>query len=340
MTNPDVRSLEFARVDGHGVLLAGGAAGVFRAIDPAPGVVWTELGANLPNALVFDLDFTERDPAQFENPRNLSRDDFLLAATQGRGAWSVNAADQFLADPSVLRIDGTAGDDVIEIRRSTANASLLEVAFDITEDVLYTVPLSSLQKIEVFGLGGNDTLTIDSTEGPISVPDGILFNGGAGDDDELILLGQGAALTTTTTVGPQTTIAIVDARNAQTQRVTYEDVDPGDVTNSVAAATASERFAVGWQGLINLLTAWENGPGEGLPLLGSSLPRALSGRSTASPPPVPIGPAGPGPVATDPLAGTNLGGFVRLIEGGPNGFSLGEIASFTPQELHDKLEAL
>ena len=345
--NPDVRTLEFAHVDGHGVLLAGGAAGVFRAIDPAPGVVWTEFGNNLPNALLFDLDLTERDPADFENPRMIDRSDVLLAGTLGRGVWSVSDVDEFLAEPSVLILNGTAGDDTFTIRRNEANPSLVEVSFDESVgDPPFMVPISGLQEIQVLGEGGNDTLIVDSTDGPINLPDGITYNGGAGASNALTLEGQAAAFTSTNTVGPVTTIRIVDARNGEVQVVSYENVDPGNVTNNVTAATDAESTGAGWSGLINLLAAWETGSGEELALVGQSLPRALSGRSTAAASPageLPGATGGdvmPDPLATEPLADTVLGGFARLIEEGPNGFSLGEIENFTPQELHDRLEAL
>jgi len=346
--NPDVRTLEIAHVDGKDVLLAGGASGVFRAIDPAPGVIWTEFGSNLPNALLFDLDLTERDTADFENPRTLSRDDVLLAGTLGRGVWSVSNVDEFLDEPSVLIINGTSGDDTFTIRRSSANPSLVEVVLDEFDigDPPISVPLSSLQGIQVLGGAGNDTLIIDSTEGPLSFPDGITYDGGAGTGNALTLEGQGAAFTSTSTVGSVTTIQIIDARNGEIQKVSYENVDGVNITNTVTAATDEESTGVGLRGLFNLFAAWETGSGEELALVGSSLPRALSGRSTSAALPTgvsPMGPAGPGtpdPVATEPLADTVLGGFVRLIEDGPNGFSIGDIPNFTTQELHDKLEAL
>ncbi|MGD8477974.1 MAG: hypothetical protein PVI98_12550, partial [Burkholderiales bacterium] len=343
MTNPDLQSLEFAHVGGHDVLLAGGAAGVYRAIDPAPGGIWTEFGSNLPNALVFDLDFSEIDAADYENrpdPFTLPREDMLLAGTLGRGAWSVSGADLFLSDESVLQIEGTSGDDEISINRSADNAAIIEVHFGLLGDVLYTASIDTLQKIEVMGLGGNDTLTVDSTNGPISIAEGIYFDGGTG-TNALTLEGVGAASNTSSTDGPQTTVTIVDARNARTQTVTYENVDPGSVTNSVAAATTSETFAVGWQGVFNMLDAWAAGASDELALVGNSLPRALSGRTAATIAPASDEEGGDSEAAaTDALMAALNGGFARLIEEGLDGIQLEEIAGLSPTELRDRLDLL
>src|SRR5262249_39116644 len=42
--------------------------------------------------------------------------------------------------------------------------------------------ISTLQRIDIDGKGGNDTLTLDNSNGVISIPDGIHFEGGLGTD--------------------------------------------------------------------------------------------------------------------------------------------------------------
>ena len=42
------------------------------------------------------------------------------------------------------------------------------------------MPLASLTQINVNGLGGNDTLIVDSSNGLINVPNGINYDGGTG----------------------------------------------------------------------------------------------------------------------------------------------------------------
>lgn len=60
--------------NGDGTLLIGTDLGVFASSRTNLGA-WTELGTNLPNALVFDMEY-------------VAAEDFLLVATLGRGAWT------------------------------------------------------------------------------------------------------------------------------------------------------------------------------------------------------------------------------------------------------------
>src|SRR5438034_1188274 len=127
LNNADLQTIEFVNVGGQQVLLVGGATGVYRAFDPGPGAIWTEFGRGLPNALVTDLSFIHRPAAAFENPHGLPRGDVLLAATLGRGAWTIQNADTFLDDRSVITIQGTAVRDFVELARNVATPSLLDV---------------------------------------------------------------------------------------------------------------------------------------------------------------------------------------------------------------------
>jgi Ca2+-binding RTX toxin-like protein/methionine-rich copper-binding protein CopC len=58
-----------------GTLVVGSSLGVFRALVTALGT-WTEVGSNLPNANVYDLQYN-------------ATDDVLVAGTLGRGAWTI-----------------------------------------------------------------------------------------------------------------------------------------------------------------------------------------------------------------------------------------------------------
>ena len=231
LNNPVLHSIEFVNVDGEDVLLVGGAAGVFRAFDPDPGVVWTEFGSNLPNAVAYDVNFFARDDAQFDNPRNLPRDDVLLAATMGRGAWTVQNADAFLSDSPVLRIEGTTDDDDFTIRRSADEPSLVEILVGFSQ--VYSAPVTAIQKIEIIGDAGDDTLTIDSTHGPLNFHFGISFDAGSGTNDRLVLEGTKVWGVETDTAGDETTLTIEDTRGGATQVITYESVE--DLDNSLAA---------------------------------------------------------------------------------------------------------
>ncbi len=74
------RTIEFIPGTSQGAIVVGTALGVFRTLTSALGI-WSEVGSNLPNALVFDLQYD-------------STDDVLVAGMLGRGAWTLpNATD-------------------------------------------------------------------------------------------------------------------------------------------------------------------------------------------------------------------------------------------------------
>ncbi|MCI0537323.1 MAG: MSCRAMM family adhesin SdrC, partial [Verrucomicrobiales bacterium] len=180
-------SVEIVSRDGRLVVAVGAQDGVYRmaisdldAFKEAerPRAIWTRFGAALPNVLVTDLQFDERDPA---NPN----DDVLVAGTLGRGVWLMrDATDALFADPA-LRVETGGGNQNVRLRlevRSAAQPPSLEVLID--GDVVARHPLTNLRKIFVHTGDGNDTLTIDSSNGEVVVPDGVAFDGGA-DADEL-----------------------------------------------------------------------------------------------------------------------------------------------------------
>jgi photosystem II stability/assembly factor-like uncharacterized protein len=200
----NLQTLDVVRTEsGVKVLLVGSEQGVFRTLDPVPGADWTEFGRGLPNALARDLQFADRSSA----------DDVLLAGLLGRGVFTVAGdADAILDDQSVLHIDGTSAEDTISLVRSPANASLLDVYVNSTSPI-FSVPLSSVERIEINGLGGIDTLIVDSTQGAIHVPGGLIINGGD-DSDTLRLDGDRYTDRTETTDGPNTTITIRRPKNS------------------------------------------------------------------------------------------------------------------------------
>ncbi|MGH7341354.1 MAG: hypothetical protein ACREKH_12765, partial [Candidatus Rokuibacteriota bacterium] len=271
-------SLEMVEAAGGAkALLVGTPLGVFRALNPAPNVQWTEFGRGLPNALVADIDFADLTGTQR---------DVLLAGTQGRGAWTIlGDVAAFLGQESVLQVQGTAAADAFVVRRSPLNPSLVEVFVNSVSPV-FTAPLTSLERIEFEGLGGNDTLEVDSSEGAITVPDGIMFDGGAG-SDALVLNGGKTSSIDTDVAGAQTILTIVDHASDATQIVKYEGVEL--VTNNLPEASTLEKIGDAleeffrWIGLIR-------DPGQGaeseLAVLGSSLPRALVGTEVSGPIPL------------------------------------------------------
>jgi hypothetical protein len=126
----------------------------------------------LPNVLVTDLDYS-------------AADDILVAGTFGRGAWAVKNAKASLGVPAVLRVSGTNNPDLIRLVRNADNPSLLDVYVGDRYSPLPAAQqfqLSTLQEITIDGLGGNDLVVIDVSNGLIGVPDGIGIDGGLGQD--------------------------------------------------------------------------------------------------------------------------------------------------------------
>ncbi len=326
----NLRSLELVKTtNGHDALLVGSSSGVFRALDPTPGVQWTEFGRGLPNVLVSQIEFA--DPVA-------AADDLLLAGTLGRGAWSlVGDADTLLGQESVLRIDGTNADDVIFMQRSPGNASLLEVFVNNPISPTITLPLSTIDRIEINGLGGNDTVTVDSSDGAISVPGGVIFHGGDG-GDTLILDGGKITSSQSQTVGDVTTLTVQDHASKAQQVVAYDAVET--LTNNLPQASSLEKIGDAFGDFfrwIGLIAQPGQGADEEMAVLGTSLPRALAGTEVGGGVALSdLGDetpqdAGAAPEAESPAAefGTSseVEGFRRLIESGPDGFDLGDIGS-------------
>jgi hypothetical protein len=160
---------------GDEILLAGGNNGVFRTRNPGAGTnaMWTEFGANLPNAPVADVQYD-------------ATDDVLVASAYGRGVWKIPNASTYLPLPGVLQINGDtlyAGqDDFITLTRNPNLTTLLNVHVGGVPADFTSVPITAVEQINVNGLGGKDTLIVDSSSGLISVVNGIRYDGGEGSD--------------------------------------------------------------------------------------------------------------------------------------------------------------
>ena len=181
-------------IDGTGVhagvraILVGETDGVFRELSNDPNV-WTKFGPNFPDSSVWGVAYSSVSNG------------VLVAGTSGRGAFEVQNTSATLFSQGVLQINGDtdfAGeDDTIKIVLDPNNPLLLDVFLNSTTPVTQ-VPLASLTQINVNGLGGNDTLIVDSSNGGIPVP--IAYDGGTG-SNALTLQG-GTALTDTYAPGP------------------------------------------------------------------------------------------------------------------------------------------
>lgn len=219
----DIRDIELytpSAAPGDDFLLVSGFGGVYRTLSPGLNSVWTEFGGNVPDAVATDLLYD-------------AADDVLVVGTYGRGAWTLANASTVIPVAGVLQIFGDddffGEDDTIRLIREASNPLLLDVFLNSVTPVL-TVQLSTLQQINVFGLGGNDTLIVDSSNGLINVALGIRYDGDDG-VDRLQLLQTGGPTRTSDTysVGPDIgsgMSTIVGPGMAGTQTVFFEDLSP------------------------------------------------------------------------------------------------------------------
>ena len=87
----------------------------------------------------------------------------------------------------VLKIDGAAGNDTIKIVRDPLNPTIVNVFLNSVQPV-FTAKLSTLSQIQVNGLGGNDSLTVDSSNGVFASAPGIRYDGGASTEQNTLTL--------------------------------------------------------------------------------------------------------------------------------------------------------
>ena len=225
----------------------------------------------------------------------------------------------------VLTIAGDADplhlDDAIRLVRDSVNPLLLDVYVNnstATPDL--TVPLSALQRIDVLGGAGGDTLTLDSTHGLINPPDGIHFDGGTG-ADQLILNGASGQ-----TLPPTNSANQIDlVADGLTQTVVNSNVEQNQI--NVALALSNPLRAIE-DGLLKFstFTSLLDDPAllaKTIPVIGDSLSRILSGFSSGAG----HGQVEPGSSGEDaPTSDESVVQlFRRLVETGPNAFLLSQI---------------
>ncbi len=306
---------------GQTAVLVGGAGGVYRALDPqgAAPPLWSKLGFNLPNVLATDLRY---EPSA----------DVLVAGTLGRGAWTIAGA-MANVDPKVLEIVGDdppaqGGKDEIRLVRNNANPSMLDVFLNnTTQTSNLSLPIASLQAIVVRGGLGDDKLTIDNSAGVLNVPltqydgqDGAntLALVGASGQSEVFrdgpLAGEG-----TIVIGGDGLLQYVEFSNVNSLSSNIPPPASGKL-KALRDGLAHVAIAAADLSNIDLL-------GKLLPVIGSSLGRAVKGVPLAEVERIHDEPAPATPQPSEQQADAGGGIFRRLIESGPGAFSIAEIAS-------------
>jgi hypothetical protein len=211
---------------GQDAVLFGGTQGVLRMLTNTPGL-WTKFGAGLPNVFTGSMVYN-------------AADDVLVENTYGRGAWELPSASTVVFLPGVLEIDGDTDfpgeNDTIKLVIDASNPALLDVYLNSNTPV-DQVPIALLNQINVNGLGGNDTLIVDSSNGLINVPNGINYDGGTG-FNTLDLVQTGGTMQTSDVYSPgpnpgEGTDVITGPSGTQT--VSFQNLAP--VLDLVPAAT-------------------------------------------------------------------------------------------------------
>ena len=167
------------------VVLVGGDGGVYRRID-AEGP-WSRLGAGMPQVMVTDLDYDGGDPA-------VPGDEVLVAGTLGRGAWILNNPDAVLTTHPKTTVIGSDADDVFRLVLSPVNPLNVDLYQRRAVDSEPAQPTASfrwdvVERLEIFGLIGQDLFVIDATNGAIPFAGGVSIDGGSDNDRVRTLAG-------------------------------------------------------------------------------------------------------------------------------------------------------
>ena len=298
---------------------------------------WIQFGAStLPHAQITALSYT---PAVTIG--GVVRGDVLVVGTLGRGTFRLDNASASVTQTSTLdnmQIVGTAGNDQFVLRLSPNRPAPLdpwiEVVNATTNAVVYTVPQAALQSISFDGMGGDDTLFVDSR---IRLPEGLTFTGGTGKNRLVIVGVAGDNIVRTPTANPRTGEMLIGGGTASdsTLKVNFSQVD--EVLSSLPDSGSDNLLAKFRAGLDSLSTfaginSLLSDKLAGLPVAGSGVVQVLNGATgtlvTPASDPNDVAAGGP---ATDAASASSDGRFSnlfsRLFSDGTGGFSLDELGT-------------
>jgi Ca2+-binding RTX toxin-like protein len=304
------------------ILLAGGLGGVFRYDSANKG--WTKFGSGLPNVLVKDLQFVNADPdGDATNGAGL-----LLAGTLGRGAWTLPNVSDFLITPPVLQVTGTDQGDLIRLSRDAANPTLLVVQMGAEPPQRFL--LANIAQVKVNGLGGADTLVLDSSNGILTIPGGIIYTAGGEAGDTLRVEGKGTTEFERKSTATQNGLVQITSTDGR-QVVSFTGVDT--LVNSISGPTNVGAILGAIAGGLTFVAAAAGVIPQKFALLGAALPFVGAGLGSIlnrghARELTEIGGDGEAGAAG---AGEKLDGdtsfLERIFEEGPNGFRIADIGS-------------
>ena len=181
-------------------VLACAAGGLFRSLNARTGLgaTWTRFGRNLPATYGHDIQYypagsRRTGPAGLNGPTG----DVLVASLYGRGLWILENALDDLFSPAEMQISSPTGPNFIRLVRNRTLPALLDV-FDHDGSTVptTTVPLAALSRITIVCHGEGNQLTLDCSNGLISVPGGIAVIADSGMGTALVIKSGNALLQT------------------------------------------------------------------------------------------------------------------------------------------------
>ncbi len=168
-----LRSLEYISSGSTGAVLVGGDQGVYRCQADSLGT-WYALGADLPNAAVYDMDYDVED-------------DVLVIGTLGRGAWTLeDVRNEIFGTPRLLSVglDATVYTSKVSPTLTTTPSEVI-----LTFNDGQTIDASTLSGIQVTSAGENG-LFYDAETNPYDTDDVVIDIGyvGIGDNPNEVVL--------------------------------------------------------------------------------------------------------------------------------------------------------
>jgi len=168
----------------------------------------------------------------------------------------------FRVDPITRAVTVYGEDAVADVITLSINGAGTRVVIDWAQPGLglagsQQFPVPGTPAIRVITFGGDDQLVVDNTNGMLDVPDGIFYDGGAG-QDSMLLTGATAVDTITYNPGPAVDGGVITHQlGAAVQKVSFAGLEPID--DLVAGA-----MVVNGTPQSDVISVYEDAPGVGV----------------------------------------------------------------------------